>query len=69
MSAHARLDPPADDLPLAAPAAASSSVAPSPSLMPARVPPRALLLGPAPLLAIWEAASRLGWLSPETLTA
>ncbi|MGP2420406.1 hypothetical protein ACTUM3_15425, partial [Listeria monocytogenes] len=45
------------------------SVAPSPSLMPARLPPRALLLGPALLLAIWEAASRLGWLSPETLTA
>lgn len=68
MSAHARLDSPADDLPLAAPAAASS-IAPSPSLMPARLPPRALLLGPALLLAIWEAASRLGWLSPETLTA
>ncbi len=69
MRAHARLDPPADDLPLAAPATASSLVGHSPSLMPARLPPRALLLGPALLLAIWEAASRLGWLSPETLTS
>lgn len=69
MRAHARLDPSADDLPLAAPATASSLVGHSPSLMPARLPPRALLLGPALLLAIWEAASRLGWLSPETLTS
>ncbi len=38
-------------------------------LMAARLPQRALLLGPALLLLVWEAASRLGWLSPDTLSA
>lgn len=37
--------------------------------MPARLSQRMLLLGPVLLLLLWEAASRLGLLSPETLTA
>jgi sulfonate transport system permease protein len=38
-------------------------------LVPARLSQGALLVGPGLLLVLWEAASRLGWLSPETLTA
>jgi sulfonate transport system permease protein len=38
-------------------------------LVPGRLPPAATLLGPVLLLACWELASRVGWLSPDTLTA
>ncbi|KAF1048733.1 ABC transporter permease [Xylophilus sp.] len=40
-----------------------------PSLVPRRLPPGARLLGPLVVLVLWEAASRLGLLAPETLTA
>lgn len=39
------------------------------NLVPARLPPGWRLLGPVLLLALWELASRIGLLSPETLTA
>jgi sulfonate transport system permease protein len=38
-------------------------------LTPGRLPPGARLLGPALLVLVWEVASRLGVLSPYTLTA
>lgn len=49
-------------VPLAAPARTAQ-------LVPERLSQRMLLIGPALLLVLWEAASRIGWLSPETLTA
>jgi sulfonate transport system permease protein len=58
-SATAPLQPP--------PARAARSLAPQ--LVPARLSAGLLLAGPILLLVLWEAASRLGWLSPETLTA
>ncbi|MVW70360.1 ABC transporter permease [Bordetella sp. 15P40C-2] len=61
------------ELPLASSATPRSVQAqprPRPSnLVPARLPPGWRLLGPLLLLAIWELASRLGLLAPETLTA
>lgn len=39
------------------------------ALVPPRLSPGMLLAGPVLLLVVWEAASRLGYLSPETLTA
>lgn len=41
----------------------------APQLVPPRLSQGTLLLGPGLLLVLWEAASRLDWLSPETLTA
>ncbi|MNZ73649.1 putative aliphatic sulfonates transport permease protein SsuC [compost metagenome] len=41
----------------------------APPLVPPRLSQARLLIGPALLLLLWEAASRLGFLSPETLTA
>lgn len=38
-------------------------------LTPARLPAGFRLLGPALVVLAWEVASRLGWLSPATLTA
>ncbi|MGQ8632057.1 ABC transporter permease [Agrobacterium sp. DKPNP3] len=38
-------------------------------LVPAKLPPGLRLLGPAIVLIVWEAASRLGLLSPSTLAA
>lgn len=38
-------------------------------LVPPRLSPGKLLIGPALLVVLWEAASRLGFLSPATLTA
>jgi sulfonate transport system permease protein len=38
-------------------------------LAPSRLPPGARLLGPALVVLVWEAASRMGILSPYTLTA
>lgn len=58
---------------LAPATAATAQSAPAPraavQLVPARLSQGALLVGPGLLLVLWEAASRLGWLSPETLTA
>lgn len=45
------------------------STKPAPPLVPERLPQGMLLIGPALLLVLWEAASHIGWLSPETLTA
>lgn len=39
------------------------------ALVPPRLSQGMLLAGPVLLLVVWEAASRLGYLSPETLTA
>ena len=39
------------------------------ALVPPRLSPGMLLAGPVLLLVVWEAASRLGYLSSETLTA
>lgn len=52
--------------PATAPEASVSRTRP---LVPARLPSHMLLLGPGLLVLVWELASRLGWLSPETLTA
>ena len=41
----------------------------APQLVPERLSQGMLLIGPALLLVLWETASRIGWLSPETLTA
>ncbi|TCR80205.1 ABC transporter permease [Rhizobium sp. BK376] len=49
----------------AAPIAARKSV----RLTPAKLPAGLRLLGPALILIVWEAASRLGFLSPYTLSA
>jgi sulfonate transport system permease protein len=38
-------------------------------LVPARLGPLGLLAGPALLLALWQAASTLGWLSPRLLAS
>lgn len=38
-------------------------------LVPAKLPASLLMLGPVLMLLIWELSSRLGWLSPETLSA
>ncbi|MVW78134.1 ABC transporter permease [Bordetella sp. 02P26C-1] len=52
------------------PRSAQAQPTPRPSnLVPARLPPGWRLLGPLLLLAMWELASRLGLLAPETLTA
>jgi sulfonate transport system permease protein len=51
------------------PAPAAATARPAPPLVPERLSQGMLLTGPALLLVLWEAASRLGWLSPETLTA
>ena len=40
-----------------------------PVLAPARLPASMMLVGPVLLLVLWELASQVGWLSPETLTA
>lgn len=40
-----------------------------PALAPARLPASMMLVGPVLLLVLWELASQVGWLSPETLTA
>ncbi|MEI5668349.1 ABC transporter permease [Bosea sp. CCNWLW174] len=40
-----------------------------PKLAPGRLPPGAILFGPVALVAIWELASALGWLSPRFLAA
>lgn len=40
-----------------------------PKLAPGRLPPGAILFGPAALVFIWELASALGWLSPRFLAA
>lgn len=40
-----------------------------PKLAPGRLPPGAILFGPVALVAIWELASALGWLSPKFLAA
>ncbi|CAB5721891.1 Putative aliphatic sulfonates transport permease protein ssuC [Delftia tsuruhatensis] len=45
------------------------STKPAPPLVPERLSQGMLLIGPALLLVLWETASRIGWLSPETLTA
>lgn len=68
---QAQLDINAAGLAPATAAAAQSEPAPRAAvqLVPARLSQGALLVGPGLLLVLWEAASRLGWLSPETLTA
>jgi sulfonate transport system permease protein len=38
-------------------------------LVPRRLPPGRILLGPALLIAVWQAASMAGWLSPHILAA
>lgn len=38
-------------------------------LVPRRLPPGGLLLGPALLVALWQSASMAGWLSPRVLVA
>jgi len=38
-------------------------------LAPGKLPPGAILFGPLALVAIWELASALGWLSPKFLAA
>lgn len=48
---------------------APATARPAPPLVPERLSQGMLLIGPALLLVLWEAASRIGWLSPETLTA
>ena len=40
-----------------------------PRLAPARLPSGAILFGPVALVAIWEFASAVGWLSPKFLAA
>ncbi|WP_428145455.1 ABC transporter permease [Delftia acidovorans] len=68
---QAQLDINAAGLPPATAATAQSAPATRAAvqLVPARLSQGALLAGPGLLLVLWEAASRLGWLSPETLTA
>jgi len=56
--------------PLRRPRAPAQAVArKAPTLVPPRLAQSRLLIGPALLVLVWEAASRLGWLSPATLTA
>ncbi|MDO9711469.1 ABC transporter permease [Paracraurococcus lichenis] len=50
-------------------AAAEVAVSRRPALAPARLPPGGMLLGPVLLVALWEAASQFGWLSPRLLAA
>ena len=38
-------------------------------LTPRRLPPGGLLIGPVLVVALWQLASMLGWLSPKTLAA
>ena len=40
-----------------------------PRLAPGKLPPGAILFGPLALVAIWELASAVGWLSPRFLAA
>lgn len=40
-----------------------------PKLAPGRLPPGAILFGPVALVAVWELACALGWLSPRFLAA
>lgn len=48
----------------------AESLAPArPTLVPARLSPALRLSGPVLLVLVWELASRIGWLAPETLTA
>lgn len=49
--------------------AAQATAARAAPLVPERLSQGRLLIGPVLLLVLWEAASRIGWLSPETLTA
>lgn len=61
------------DPPIHRPRQADTPAAPGPAravrLVPGRLPPGLRLLGPALVLVLWEAASRIGLLSPATLTA
>jgi sulfonate transport system permease protein len=41
----------------------------SPQLAPSRLPRGGILFGPVALVAVWELASRIGWLSPKFLAA
>jgi sulfonate transport system permease protein len=50
-------------------APARKSAARPPRLAPGKLPPGAILFGPLALVAIWELASTLGWLSPKFLAA
>lgn len=50
-------------------AAAEAAVPRRPTLAPARLPTGGMLLGPVLLVALWEAASQFGWLSPRLLAA
>ncbi|MGX1791203.1 ABC transporter permease [Bosea sp. NPDC055332] len=53
----------------AATASAEARAGRLPKLAPGRLPPGAILFGPIALVAIWELASALGWLSPRFLAA
>lgn len=48
---------------------ARASAARPAQLAPGKLPPGAILFGPLALVAIWELASALGWLSPRFLAA
>ncbi len=50
-------------------APARASAARPAQLAPGKLPPGAILFGPLALVAIWELASALGWLSPRFLAA
>lgn len=51
------------------PAPAPAAPARLPRLAPGKLPPGMILFGPAALVAVWEAASAIGWLSPKFLAA
>jgi sulfonate transport system permease protein len=56
-----------DDFPLAPPR--QQAAAPPRALVPRRLAPGGILLGPVLLVVVWQIASSLGWLSPRVLAA
>jgi sulfonate transport system permease protein len=51
------------------PQQSSHAASRSRTLTPRRLPPGGLLFGPLAVLALWQLASMMGWLSPKTLAA